>query len=390
MSDLLTQKSFGKRRNCNNGNPIGISLFLLAAVLLVLGVPPAAAQSQSQTHQFLNYETAFELGEDQEATDYKVTVLDSGAPGHIFHEGEQPEFEFQVENLSGEPLEAEGRIEVIRYGAFYDPDHDRAQWRPTIEKYEDVAEIPLSLDLEPEGWTNVTIQPPTPDTKGGYALIVDLGGHGRRYLASYIRTLARELERIQFPVHSLESKDPEILARLGVQAIRYGVSFEPLDTDRTEDGKPYFDWLDEQFQELHDNKVTVMAEIGSGNTYEQPLGRTRPHLDEDGVMQQTKSDHVWLPKHDDEFEEYVYHLVSNYGWPNGPITAITIWNEPWEGSSISGWQADMLRYRELHRRMGDAVFRAREEHGVEVLVGGADSSSNTWDKFFPEGIENSP
>lgn len=82
--------------------------------------------------------------------------------------------------------------------------------------------------------------------------------------------------------------------------------------------------------------------------------------------------------------------MSKYGWPKGPITGITLWNEPWEGHSISGWQADMLRYRELHKRMGDAVFRARTEVGVDVLVGGADSSSNTWDKFFPEGLENSP
>ncbi|MEM1013864.1 MAG: PA14 domain-containing protein, partial [Planctomycetota bacterium] len=60
------------------------------------------------------------------------------------------------------------------------------------------------------------------------------------------------------------------------------------------------------------------------------------------------------------------------------------------GSSISGWQADLPRYRELWRRTCEAVFRAREEAGVDVLVGGADSSSNTFDKLFSEGLDNSP
>ncbi|MFW5982370.1 MAG: hypothetical protein ACOCQ9_00380 [Candidatus Brocadiia bacterium] len=364
---------------------------MLFAVMVLMGVAaPAMAQQASQTWDFRNYEDAFELGEDQEATDYQVTVLDSNAPGHIFGEDEQPEFKFQIENLTDEPLEAEGKVELIRYGTFEDPDYEDSWWEPTIEKYEDVAEIPLQVDLEAGDWTNVTIEPPTPETRGGYALIVDLGDYGRRYLASFIRTFEHDLERVQFPVQSLEHHPPEILARLGVQAIRYGVSFEPLDTDRTKDGKPYFDWLDEQFQDLHDHKITAMAEVGVGDTYKQPLGQPRPHLDEDDVMKGGKKDSVWLPEEDDEFEEYVYHLASNYGWPKGPITGITLWNEPWEGSSISGWQADMIRYRELHRRMGEAVFRAREEHDVEVLIGGADSTSNTWDKFLPQGTENSP
>jgi hypothetical protein len=74
--------------------------------------------------------------------------------------------------------------------------------------------------------------------------------------------------------------------------------------------------------------------------------------------------------------------VTEFGWPKGPITAIKLWNEPWEGLSISGWGADMVRYRELFQRMGQAVFRARKEAGVDVLIGGCDSSTNTIDKLF--------
>lgn len=64
-----------------------------------------------------------------------------------------------------------------------------------------------------------------------------------------------------------------------------------------------------------------------------------------------------------------------------------LWNEPWEGLSISGWGADMLRYRRIYKHMGRAAERAREDARVDVLVGGGDSSSNSWDKLFPDGSE---
>jgi hypothetical protein len=69
------------------------------------------------------------------------------------------------------------------------------------------------------------------------------------------------------------------------------------------------------------------------------------------------------------------------------VTGVMLWNEPWEGSSISGWQADMPRYRDIYRMMAEAVHEAEAQFGVQVLVGGCDSSSNTWDKLFPDGSD---
>ncbi len=145
------------------------------------------------------------------------------------------------------------------------------------------------------------------------------------------------------------------------------------------------DRLSEQFRDLHDHKVTAVAEFGAGG--KQVLGRPRPHLDDKGVMLETKSDMAWLPEQDDVFEEYVYNLACRYGWPKGPVTGFMLWNEPWEGISISGWGADMIRYRAMYRRIGRAVERARKDAGVDVLIGGCDSSSNTWDKLFPDGSD---
>ena len=115
-----------------------------------------------------------------------------------------------------------------------------------------------------------------------------------------------------------------------------------------------------------------------------PLGTTRPHLDENGKFLHTKQDLVWLPELDEDFKKFVKELCLDFGWPKGPVTAVCLWNEPWEGTSISGWQADMIRYKEIYTKMAEAVIEAREKD-IDVLVGGGDSNSNALDKFFADG-----
>ncbi len=100
-----------------------------------------------------------------------------------------------------------------------------------------------------------------------------------------------------------------------------------------------------------------------------------------------KEDLAWLPEHDSQFKAYLKGVVEKYGWPNGPINAVELWNEPWEGVSISGWGADMLRYRELYHVMADAVLEARKESGVRVMIGGGCSSTNARDKLFADGTD---
>ena len=179
--------------------------------------------------------------------------------------------------------------------------------------------------------------------------------------------------------------EPEVLERLGVRAIRKGVRFTPRTHPAHAEQAAE---LDSFLRGMHEHGVTVLLEIGEGEN-DEPLGRPRPHLDDEGVMTVGKSDHVWLPHEDGAYKGFVKRLAVGYGWPEGPVTGFMLWNEPWEGQSISGWQADIPRYRTLYRLMGEAVFEAREEAGVDVLVGGADSDSNTWDKLFPEGLDAS-
>ena len=346
----------------------------LVVACLLAGTLPLRAEwgTLSEMHHFHDC-----FGLDAKAKpDFAVTMLSATAPGNVFHEGEQPQFTFQLENLSDQPLKTTGRVDVIRYAQ---PTFSGDQWHPDLVRLETLAPTKLDVDLGPQQWTNLTISPTTPATRGGYGLVVDLGRHGRAYLTSYVRTFQPALERLQFPKQSLEEMPAPILERLGVQAIRWSVSYFPT-------GSPEYQrqWerVTRELREFHEHKVTVVAEVGAGSRG-QPLDRGRPHLDQRGYLQErTKEDLVWLPAQDPDYEAFCYRLVTEFGWPKGPVTAIKLWNEPWEGLSISGWGADLLRYRELFQRMGQVVFRARKEAGVDVLIGGCDSSANTLDKLF--------
>ena len=81
-------------------------------------------------------------------------------------------------------------------------------------------------------------------------------------------------------------------------------------------------------------------------------------------------------------------VLEKYGWPRGTVIGVKFMNEPWDFSSISGWGADTPRYREIYKAMAEATAEARKEFGVEVLVGGCDSSSNTFDKLFADGKDD--
>jgi len=121
----------------------------------------------------------------------------------------------------------------------------------------------------------------------------------------------------------------------------------------------------------------------------QPMGVPRMHLkEEDGKLVNGATypgDAAWLPSYDPAFKAWAKRLAVEFGWPKGPINAMKLWNEPWEGGSIAMWHADMLRYREIFTVLCGAVEEARREVGVRILLGGADSSSNTMDKHFPDG-----
>ncbi len=312
---------------------------------------------------------------------FTVAYLPGSVPGNILWPGEQPRLTVQIANSTAAPLAATGCVEVIRYVTRGRPGDI---WKPEMCRLAVESRIPVTFALAPNGWTNLTWWPSLPETKGGYALVLDLGPAGRRFVTSLVRTFRPAGRQPQYPQFCMDIDDPQVLTRLGVAPNRIAVSYRPT----TEAGfERAYSNATARLREYREAHLPVTVEIGGGDFFHanQPLGRPRPHLDDRDVMKDTKFDLAWLPSYDADFGLFVRRLVAEFGWPRGPVNGIKLWNEPWEGMSISGWGADMLRYREMFRVLAEATRAACAEAGVEVLVGGCDSSSNTFDKLFGDG-----
>lgn len=362
-------------------NPKSRRVCAFIAIAAACGWSPISAQAQMVTGSGMqNYEQVFGVKNNQRAPDYAAVLVKSSAPGNILFPGEQPRFEFQLQNNLDSQLQTSGKVSLIGYGTRGIPGDI---WKPEVWKIDEAKAIPIAVKMDAKGFQNFSVSPQVPARLGGYALIADLGTHGRQFIATFVRTFRPNPKRIQFPHQSLDDLPVDVLKRLGIQAIRHGISYKPT-TDAD-----FPRWYSEELarlKEYRDNNITVLAMYGAGaqDGPTQPLGRARPWLSPDNVLLDTKSDMAWLPSHDADFQKFSRMFARDAGWPKGPITAVSLWNEPWEGISISGWGADMLRYRDIYSAMIRGVEQARREDKVQVLTGGGDSSSNALDKLFPD------
>ena len=77
-----------------------------------------------------------------------------------------------------------------------------------------------------------------------------------------------------------------------------------------------------------------------------------------------------LPQYDGDFQNWCQDITESFGnWPKGPLNAVELWNEPWEGSSISGWGADMPRYTVICTR---TLLRAGRGSRASIRRAGSD------------------
>lgn len=350
--------------------------YIWMPVLMVISAVSAMAQMKAP-EEWVNYESVMGVKNHQRHYDYNVMLIKSSSVSNVLWPEEQPAYTIQVVNQLNEPLIANGTIELISYGTKGRPGD---VWLPEMVKFSTVSTTPVKVNISPKGYINLDHTPVIPARFGGYALVLDLGKYGRRLITSLVRTFAADPQRIQYPKQSLDDMGADFLQRVGVQAIRMGVDYTPTTAkDYTEKMAA----IDHKLQEYREKNITVLLMFGAG-TAPLPLDQPRSFLDSNNVMKKTKQDLVWLPSSDNDFKEFVHRLCVKHGWPKGPVTAVSLWNEPWEGLSISGWQSDIPRYREIYTVMAQAVLDARKK-GADVLVGGGDSNSNAWDKLFADG-----
>lgn len=347
-------------------------------MLLILFLAPTDLFSQMQDPpHWVEYEKVLGVKNNLRQYDFDVTVIASANTTNIMWPGEQPHYAIQLVNNLSEDIDTDGKIEVIQIGT---TKLNNNIWLPGIYKIADINSVKIKVNIAAKNFTNLNVEPLIPATNGAYALVLDMGKYGKRFITSVVRTFAADTASIQYPQQSLDDIGPEFLERLGIHAIRMGVNYVPTTFKESFD---MMEQLDKKLKEYRARHISVMLMFDAGPVL-MPLGTPRSFLDSNNIALKTKQDYGWLPALDDDFKKYVEQLCIKYGWPAGPVTAVSLWNEPWEGISISGWQGDMLRYREIYKKMADGVLDARAK-GADVLVGGADSHSNAFDKLFPDG-----
>ncbi|RAJ87273.1 hypothetical protein CLV59_10122 [Chitinophaga dinghuensis] len=358
-------------------NKIAVRLFILGTILLAV---VQSAQCQMKDPQdWAGYEEVLGVKNGLRSYDYDVNLIESSAPANVFWPGDAIRLQFQLLNNTNQAIDMDAKAYVIRYGTKGIPNDI---WLPQMVKMNYEKVIPVKLHITPNGYTNTSVTIDDIKEYGGYAVVFDLGKNGRRLGTSFVYSMRPSPVKMQYPKQSLDYLGVDFLQRMGVQAIRYGI---PYIATTNPGYQAHMQELKRLMKNFQDNNITVMLMFGEGQTAQSmPLGISRPHLDSSGKMLRTKQDLAWMPDMDEDFKKYVKELCMQFGWPKGPITSVCLWNEPWESSSISGWQADMIRYREIYTKMAEAVLEARKADR-DVLVGGGDSNSNAMDKFFSDG-----
>ena len=297
---------------------------------------------------------------------------------NVLHPGDTVTFVLHITNENDHPVVTNGKVDVIRY-ELKTKENDYFSYE--LGSLGTASSTPVSVSIPAHGAQDITVKPNIPPLFGGYALILDLGASGRHLATLCIRTFPPEAKPGQFPVFTLDELDPALLDLLGIHSIRIGVDYHAT-------SKPDFSaWLADygrQMAKYQKHHITVM-EIAGGGDGPYALGQWGHMLDDHDVMNGGFNDTMFLPSADPDFRKFVRALCGTYGWPKGPITAICLYNEPWEGGGISGWLADMPRYREAYTAMAQGVLQARRQDGTQVLVGGTDSTSNALDKLFGDG-----
>jgi hypothetical protein len=364
-------------------------------MLVALGPVTMAVRGQMVVGEKMpGYAEAFGLISSAGSPDFAVQELGVTTPSstmvNVVTTGESARFLFQITNKTHAPIKGTATLELIRYGTSV-PEGD--VWVPHVFKIADAGKTPVTIDVDGGKTQQVNILPAIPSIYGGYAMVLEIEGHGRSFAGTLVRVVTPDAGRVQFPTYALDTEWPSnmnegvysLFQKLGIKGVRLGAGFNSVVDKRAYDAEQA--QLDKSMSWASKHEVTVMMTLGAGAAESaiQPLGRPRPWLDPNGTMLKTKDDRAWLPSADGEFQDWVTRLASTYGWPKGNLNAMELWNEPWDGISISGWGADIPRYREIYTHMAQGVVAAREQAGVKVLIGGTSSSSNARDKLFPDG-----
>jgi len=360
----------------------GTKILLFLAAVISFGPQSARAMLESTDHSAppAGWREAYGLTPDKESTTYAVAQVSCDLPANVVGPSDRRvSFSFQITNLTDHPIHEAGKAELIRYELRTTPPDMFSYELRALDTFPINAAI--SLDLAAHGRQTIELPVEVPEIFGGYALILDFGSQGRRLATLFVRALTPAPSAGEFPVMTLDERDHALLRRLGIRSVRKSVDYRRSDAP---DFNYRWDHLKKEMDDLTRDGMTCMLYFQGNPPDQTALGVWAHQLDDENRMVGWANDSMWRPDLDPDFSLFVQRVCREFGYPHGPVTAVYLYNEPWEGGGISGWLADMLRYREAYRAMARGVLAARKAANVTVLVGGCDSSFNAMNKLFAD------
>ncbi len=360
------------------------------SISIAIAALATAATTMVHAIQLEGYEAAFGLAPEQVSKQFTAQEISSSSPANAFFPKEPVEFTWQLTNLTDQPIEAKGTVNVYTYKTMSD---QIDCFKLSCERTGELKPATFRASIPANGWSDSTVKLQIPDEYGAYVAVIDIDGCGRQFGAAFIRCPRPVPGKVQFPTYAMDIPtynvcEPALalFQRIGVKGVRIEWGYE-CTTNQFFEG--YMKRLDEVLNGFADHDITVMITMAAAGHAQQPNGDFRPWLEDDGTQTSIQQrDMVALPSFDNDYRAFSARIAATYGWPRGPVNAMELWNEPWEGISISGWGSDMVRYREIFTAMAQGIEQARQAWGVDVLIGGTCSTMNTEDKLFCDGTDD--
>ncbi|HZK81493.1 MAG TPA: hypothetical protein VFC46_10510, partial [Humisphaera sp.] len=215
---------------------------------------------------------------------------------------------------------------------------------------------------------------PMPARFGCYAVTIAADGKAPAFLCTVIRghkpiegysengPIMGEAGQFFNGVKDVETlrRKAQTLARMGVKMVRFEMG-------------PYHPpkLIDDYLKVLTEAKIKALITLGAHSPDVMPFHAPTPAI--------SRADYTGMAKYDERFGKAVEEFCRAH-WDNGnsAFWGFEHWNEPWEPSSISGYESDGVRYRALLKLMSNAA------HGVDprIKICAACSIMNTEDKLL--------
>jgi hypothetical protein len=180
---------------------------IFAAVLLLTFFAASKMNAQMVTGAKMpEYAEAFGLTTAEQASDYTVQEIGvkagNSTMANVLLPGETATFTFRFTNKTRKEIHAQGTVHLISYQTRTPVGE---VWAPHVTKIADEGDTPIEVNLPSSGVQDITITPSVKERFGGYVLVADVPGYGRRFAAALVRSTKPDAGRVQYPTYALDA-----------------------------------------------------------------------------------------------------------------------------------------------------------------------------------------